>query len=197
MSLKITWANIDVRLLPQWGSILVLAASPIWYSWLESKGAYVSKNEQLLASFFFISVLSWIFLHMTGFKSCFRKCVLENGNIWSLFSLLLTVNSNYVHYHFFAKDWTQTKNLWNLKRPLCQLSQNHCLCHNSVQDIWKGAFTHCVYSLRLLVAFEKKLNKRFFSDFGFLPDSPRLEISILYWLDLSCWIDCDQCDQIL
>ena len=59
------------------------------------------------------------------------------------------------------------------------------------------AFTRCVYSLRLLVAFEKKLNKRFFSDFGFLPDSPRLEISILYWLDLSCWIDCDQCDQIL
>ena len=40
-----------------------------------------------------------------------------------VFSMQLSVN---VQYKFLANDWIQTAYLWNWKRPLCQLNQNHC-----------------------------------------------------------------------
>ena len=43
-----------------------------------------------------------------------------------VFSIQLTVNKQMFNIFIFADDWIRTADLWNWKRPLYQLSHNHC-----------------------------------------------------------------------
>ena len=67
-------------------------------------------------------------------------------------SIQLTVN---IQYNYFADDWIQTADLWNLKQPLYQLSHHHCptkihLIHSKfIQQLMKSR--HWYISLTLIL----------------------------------------------
>ena len=62
---------------------------------------------------------------------------LNLGHFRPLFPLFLTFQQFINFIKNFADDWIRTRDLWYLKRPLCQLSHNHFqtrdFCHEPCQ----------------------------------------------------------------
>ena len=65
-----------------------------------------------------------------------------------LFNTQLRVNKCSMYSNFFADDWIRTVDLWYWKRPLYQLSHNHCPVYHDVR-LWTFGDGSNVYTYNL------------------------------------------------